>query len=159
MAPLQYIIRQLLIQLVLLSVFVGCQQTVVYHEILNIPSGEWHYKDGLGFDVHIEDTLSLHELYLDIRNQTNYPYSNIFLFLEIQFPDGRSLRDTIECILADQRGDWTGKGVGKLRSNRFLFRDDVWFPVPGTYSFQLYHGMRDEQLHGISDAGIRIRKK
>ncbi len=143
----------------LVVIFQACQRGVIYQDQRNLPSEGWDYQDGILFEVNIDDTLSLHELYLDVRNTTDYAYSNLFLFLEIEFPDSRTLRDTIECVLADKRGQWTGKGLGHVRANRFLFRDDVWFPKKGVYRFRLYHGMRHELLDGLSDIGVRIEKK
>lgn len=142
-----------------LAVFQSCHPGVVYQEHYSVDPGGWHYQDHFHFEISVSDTLSLHELYLDVRNTTDYPYRNVFFFLEIEFPDNRTLRDTIECMLAGRRGDWTGRGFGRIRSNRFLFRDDVWFPSEGTYHFRLYHGMRTDTLHGLSDVGIRIEKK
>ncbi len=137
----------------------ACNNDIVYQEQKAIPAEGWHYQDYLLFEANIQDTLSLHKLSLDIRNTTDYPYSNLFLFLEIAFPDGRILRDTIECTLADKRGQWTGSGFGRIRFNRFLFRDDVWFPSTGNYTFKIHHGMRENTLHGIADTGIRIERK
>ena len=144
---------------IILIAFAGCQPGVVFQEQQNIPTEGWHYRDGIVFEARIDDTVALHKMYLDIRNTTDYEYSNLFLFLDIEFPDGRQLRDTIECLLADRRGQWTGKGIGHIRSNRFLFRDDVWFPEKGAYRFRLHHGMRHEYLHGLSDVGLRIETK
>ncbi len=140
-------------------IFWACQDAIIFEDQKAIPGLSWHYEDELVFMATIDDTLSLHKMYLNIRNSTDYKYSNLFLFLDIEFPDGRVLRDTLECMLADRRGQWTGSGFGQLRFNRFLFRDDVWFPLKGTYTFRLYQGMRDDELYGISDAGIRIEKK
>lgn len=137
----------------------ACESAVVFQDQQAIPGRSWHYRDSLVFTAALNDTLSLHRMYLDIRNSTDYKYSNLFLFLDIEFPDGRILRDTLECILADRRGNWTGRGFGQLRFNRFLFRDDVWFPKEGIYTFTLYQGMREDELYGISDAGIRIEIK
>ncbi len=139
--------------------FLACQNTVVFQGQKAIPGLSWHYKDTLVFEASIEDTLSLHKMHLDIRNSIDYRYSNLFIFLDIEFPDGRILRDTLECVLADRRGQWTGRGFGQLRFNRLMFRDDVWFPTKGIYTFRLLQGMRDDELYGISDAGIRIEKK
>ncbi len=140
-------------------IMAACQPNVTYHETRSLSSDGWDYRDGILFEAEISDTLALHELYLDVRNTIDYPYSNLFLFMEIEFPDNRTLHDTIECVLADRRGEWTGKGIGQIRSNRFLFRDEVWFPVDGTYTFRIQHGMREEELEGLSDIGIRIEKK
>jgi len=138
---------------------VSCAGHVVFHNTQPVDTKAWHMKDTLEFAVHIDDTLSLHELYLDVRNTTDYPYSNLFLFMDIEFPGGRVLRDTLECILAARDGSWTGKGIGRIKSNRFLFRDDVWFPDKGVYTFKVSQGMRYEKLTGISDIGIRIERK
>jgi gliding motility-associated lipoprotein GldH len=81
------------------------------------------------------------------------------LFLNIEFPDGTTLRDTIECILAQRNGQWSGKGFGKIRSNSFLFRTNVWFPQPGNYVFRMEQAMRTELLEGIADIGLRIERK
>ncbi len=138
---------------------ISCQPGVVYHEHSNMPSQGWHYRDGILFEVEIDDTVSLHQMFLDVRNTTEYEYSNLFIFMDIEFPGDRVIRDTLECILADRRGQWTGSGSGRIRSNRFLFRDDVWFPESGTYRFTVYHGMRHNTLEGLSDIGIRVEKK
>ncbi len=137
----------------------GCRSDVVFQEQQTLPSEGWHYRDCIHLEAEIYDSLSLHRLYLDVRNTTDYAYSNLFIFLDIDFPDDMLLRDTIACILADRRGRWTGSGIGNIRSNRFLFRDDVWFPYGGTYRFSICHGMRYEVLEGISEVGIRIEKK
>lgn len=137
----------------------ACQNSIVFQEQKAIPAKGWHYQDYLLFEPNIQDTLSLHKLYLDIRNTTDYAYSNLFLFLDIEFPDGRILRDTVECTLADRRGQWTGSGFGHIRFNRFLFRDDVWFPAKGIYKIKIHHGMREDTLQGIADTGIRIERK
>jgi gliding motility-associated lipoprotein GldH len=139
--------------------FSACSSHTVFQDNEAIPASGWHLDNIIDFGVTIDDTVRLHELYLMVRNTTNYPYSNLFLFLDIEFPDHRILRDTIECILAHKDGQWTGKGFGTIRSNQFLFRDDVWFPLAGTYTFRIQHGMREEHLKGMADIGIRIERK
>lgn len=142
-----------------LAALFACGQQTIFQESRSPDPGGWPADEVLKFQTHIADSLSLHELFLIVRNNTDYAYSNLFLFLDIHMPDGTSLRDTIECFLADRSGQWTGKGFGSVRSNQFLFRDDVWFPLAGTYTFGLQHGMREEKLEGITDIGIRIDKK
>ncbi len=146
--------------LILSMVFAqACNPDLVFQDNQAIPSEGWHYQDKITFSVEMDDTLSLHNLYLDVRNTTDYEYRNFFVFMDIEFPDNRVLRDTIECILAERSGEWTGKGFGRIKSNRFLFRTDVWFPKKGTYTFTIEQGMREEVLHGIKDIGIHIERK
>ncbi len=137
----------------------ACDQDVVFQQQQRLPAEGWHFEDCAQFEAEIRDSLSLHTMYLDVRNTTDYAYSNLYIFLDIEFPDQRVFRDTIAAILADRRGQWTGSGFGHLRAQRFLFRDDVWFPSAGTYRFKICHGMRYDTLNGISDVGIRIERK
>ena len=140
-------------------ILAACNTATVFQENQRVSTEGWDYEQPLVFEVDMNDTLSLHELHLVLRNNTDYPYSNFFLFLNIRFPDNTLFRDTIECMLADRRGRWTGKGFGSLKTNQFLFRDDVWFPQSGTYTFSFRHGMREPKIQGISDVGIRIDRK
>lgn len=154
-------IRKQIPRLILLCLpfLFACETSVVFQQQKAIPSEGWHYRDSIIFEASIHDTVALHAMHLDIRNTVDYRYSNLFVFLDIEFPDGMVLRDTLECILADRQGNWTGKGFGKIRTNRFLFRDDVWFPQQGVYTFRIFQGMREDRLQGIADVGIRIEKK
>ncbi len=145
--------------IICLLLFSGCNSKTVFQDSEAIPASGWTIDNIIDFGVALDDTVHLHELYLSVRNTTDYPYRNLYLFLDIEFPDKRILRDTIEVLLANREGQWTGKGFGSIRSNSFLFRDDVWFPTPGTYTFRLQHGMREEALKGVSDIGIRIDRK
>lgn len=151
-----------IIILVMLLAFLtlsACNNPTVYQEYKSTTAEEWDHREPVVFEMSIDDTLALHELHLLVRNNTDYAYSNFFLFLDIRFPDNTLLRDTIECFLADKSGKWTGKGFGSIKNNQFLFRDDVWFPLSGTYTFSFRHGMREETITGITDIGIRIDRK
>jgi gliding motility-associated lipoprotein GldH len=137
----------------------GCRPSTVFDQSSPLPEQGWAAGDTIHFQAAMQDTLNLHEMYLTVRHTTGYPYRNLFLFLDIAFPDGRILRDTLECMLAEPSGRWTGKGFGHIKSHAFLFRDDVWFPAEGPYGFSLVHGMREDTLEGMADIGIRIERK
>ncbi len=86
----------------------------------------------------------------------NYPFANIYMFLDTRFPDGRIARDTVECQLADYDGRWLGKGSGSIKSNRFLFQKAVRFRQKGNYAFTFEQAMRTSELKGIRDVGLEI---
>lgn len=141
-----------------LLILSACDSSRVYEENVSIPEGEWNQDQAVEFNFNIEDTLSFHNLYLNIRNTGKYPYSNIFLFVNTLLPDGRRGRDTVEVILAEQDGKWKGSGIGDIWDNRTLFKKDFKFPVAGEYKIQLIQAMRINVLPEIVDAGIRIEK-
>ncbi len=143
----------------LAAAMVACSGNMVFDSNQSLPAEGWTQDHRVVFGIEIADTLVLHDMYVNVRNTTSYPYSNLFLFLDITFPDGKAVRDTLECIIADASGQWTGKGGGRIKSNRFLFRTNVWFPRIGTYNFSFQQAMRTSNLEGISDIGIAIERK
>ena len=93
-----------------------------------------------------------------MRHTESYKYSNLFLFINSYFPEGTYARDTIQLILADQKGKWYGKGFGKIKEYQVMIRQGIVFPVTGIYKIGIEQGMRDNNLQGIEDIGIRIER-
>ncbi len=125
------------------------------NEVIN-PDG-WLIADSVAFTVTVEDTTQAVDFFVNIRNQTSYRYSNLILFLDTRFPDGRISRDTLECFLAKPDGEWSGSGIGSRKQSSLLLKRNVIFPLSGSYIFVFRQAMRDNPLKGISDIGITIR--
>jgi gliding motility-associated lipoprotein GldH len=66
--------------------------------------------------------------------------------------------DTLDCILADEKGKWLGSGIGDIYDNQIPFKRNVRFPLPGTYSFEIQQGTRKDDIPLIMDVGLRIEK-
>jgi gliding motility-associated lipoprotein GldH len=138
---------------------VACDPLRVFDQSKSIDDKGWDLKNPVVLETEIKDTVSLHNFYINIRNTSDYAYSNIYLFIKTIFPNGKVARDTIQGILADKEGRWLGKGIGKIRDNQILIRKDIRFPYQGKYIFEIEHGMRKRKLVGIIDVGLRIEKQ
>ncbi len=136
----------------------SCEQDHVYQEVEKIEGKTWSAKDTVTLNFQIEDTLTPYNFYLKVRNNTDYPYRNIYFFLEMEFPNGRHWVDTVECRLADGKGNWTGSGIGDIKDHRFLFIPQRRLPVKGEHRFHIVHAMRNKELKGIKDVGLAIEK-
>jgi len=89
---------------VLLFSLAGCDKGRVFEENISFDGDAWSSTEIIDFEVVINDTLTPHNFYINLRNTTDYRYSNIYFFVETHFPDGKLARDTIECFLADRSG-------------------------------------------------------
>lgn len=138
-------------------IFTSCYRKTVYNESVAIENLTWNYQQKAFFEVNIQNTHSIHDFYLNVRHLENYRYSNLYVFLNIEFPSGVQTRDTIECILAFPDGKWVGKSSGKLIETSVLLNPCLKFPEEGIYHFEVEQGMRETNLEGISDIGISIR--
>jgi gliding motility-associated lipoprotein GldH len=137
---------------------ISCTDIAVYESNYDVKKEVWSIDSVAHFSVNVTDTISPHHIFVNIRNTTSYPNSNLFLFIHTTSPHGATLRDTLECILADKRGDWLGKGFGDLRDNRIPYKRYIRFPEQGVYSINIQHGMRTNNLQGIASVGVRVEK-
>jgi gliding motility-associated lipoprotein GldH len=137
----------------------SCDSKRFYEENKSIENGIWLSTTSPVFNVNITDTMARYNLYVNIRNEGIYPYSNLYLFIRTTLPGGKKAIDTVECQLADPDGKWRGSGLGSLKFNQFLFQRAMAFPRKGLYRFELEQAMRVKDLKGIRDVGIRIEKQ
>jgi len=95
---------------------------------------------------------------IELRNNNSYPFSNIWLFVDFQMPDGMCRADTINADLADVYGKWYGKGMS-LYNLSIPYEISILYPDTGTYIYTIHQGMRENILKGISDIGLKVSKQ
>jgi gliding motility-associated lipoprotein GldH len=151
------ITKRILGAVISIMLLTACDPDMVYDRYISFDSGMWKWSDVAQFEMEITDTLSLHNIYLQVRHSTDYPMSNLYMFVNVKSPSGQFKRDTVNLILATAQGQWTGKGVGHLRELRLLYRSQTRFGVPGLYNFSIEQAMRKEVLP-VTDVGVRIER-
>ncbi|MCL2291288.1 MAG: gliding motility lipoprotein GldH [Bacteroidetes bacterium] len=145
--------------LVLFCLFISCKQKTFYQKMDHLPNETWNIDTTLTYEFTISDSLQYYNFYIDVRNTTDYPYQNLYLFFTTQFPDSTMFTDTLNCILSDAHGRWTGRGSGKIKQNRFVLKPKVRFPQTGTYIFSAQQAMRTDDLKGIANFGITLQNE
>lgn len=152
------------LQKILLLSFIGsiilfaCNTNTVYESYNPIGGNGWNKDSVFNYTFNIKDSAQHYNVYFNLRNTVDYSFNNIWLFVSVNPPEGKTLTDTVEFVLADPSGRWFGHGHGKFRDNKLLYRRNVFFPQPGKYSFNIQQGMRESLLKGINDFGISVEK-
>jgi len=139
-----------------LFLFTACDKQRVYEEFSSIPGQTWSSNKALYFNVNITDTTQVQNVFISVRNTGKYEYSNLYLFVTTHSPQGTILRDTVEIVLADERGKWLGKGAASVFTRYHPYKTNIRFPVPGIYTFNVEQAMWVKELKNISDIGLRI---
>ena len=134
----------------------ACRERPLYSEIQPVAGAEWSRFNRLIFRADISDTLNACDILLTLRTNADYPFRNIFLFVTTTSPGGYSVKDTLEYYLADEKGNWFGRGLGDVNDLSVKYRTSVLFPESGIYEFRIDHGMRTDNLEGVLDVGLRI---
>ena len=89
----------------ILSLFVSCKdEDILFNEYIEIGNSQLSYLDTIVFQTNILDTSNTHNIFLQLRTSTDYKWSNMFIFSEINFPNSKIRTDTFEIILMDKKG-------------------------------------------------------
>ncbi len=151
------LIKIVLIIFITSCFFFSCSKDTVYNEFQPVQHKVWEKRSEYFFNFDINDKSLPYNISLQLRNNDIYPYQNLWiLFNELQ-PSEIVIKDTIECMLADDFGKWTGNGI-TLFQNQISLRKNYHFPDTGKYTISIQHGMRDDELKGIEDIGLLIEK-
>lgn len=151
--------KRVLFAITVMFLLTSCGNDKLFNDSVVIPEAKWDNRMIPFFDLTVNDTLSDYAFYLNIRHLENYRYSNLFIFLHTEFPNGNVTHDTIECTFAYPDGRWMSKGSGTIRSASILLNSALRFPLSGSYHFEIEQAMRDEVLKGITDIGISFEKQ
>jgi gliding motility-associated lipoprotein GldH len=155
---LQIIKRAKLLLLIGMPALVACNRGLVYEETRQMEDKAW-YKDSLAmFQSVIEDTSTVFNIGFSLEHNNDYPYSNMWLFVDVESPDGYMQTDTMEFFLAEPDGRWLGQGNDKSRTANWLYKPGVKLRQPGEYSFSVRHGMRRNILDGVLSLSLWIEE-
>lgn len=147
-----------LILIILIAFLTSCNQNRVYSKMQDMENAAWDQSNILNYSFTVQDTVHAHNLYFNVRHSSKYNYQNLYLFIETTSPEGYSLKDTFEIMLADEKGRWYGKGWGDLHEVKTPYKKNVRFPHSGTYTIEIQQAMRTKKLQHITDFGVQIEK-
>lgn len=147
--------------------FCSCDSNRIYDEYKSVPN-QWHKDSIISFNVIPPDSTNNYNLFVNLRNTNEYKYSNLFLIVEMDYPNGKIVKDTLEYKMADPSGKFLGTGFTDVKENKLWYKGHektFIFSEMGEYKIQIQHAMRQngqvngiENLEGITDIGFRIEK-
>lgn len=135
--------------------FYSCMPEELYYHFHSFEGSVWHKDTLVCFETSVTDTTSIYDVDIEIINDNSYPYKNLWLFVDYELPSGAMRSDTVECVLADDFGKWYGKGLSRYEL-AVTYDSNVKFARSGVYKYRIRQAMRDDELPGISDVGLRI---
>lgn len=150
--------------ILLVSVFfLSCDDKRVFDEYKSVGSA-WHKDSVVSFNLPELDSTKKYDLFLNIRDNNNYPFSNLFLIVSLEKPNGYTKVDTLEYEMAAPDGTLLGNGFTDIKESKLYFKENVKFR--GKYKLHIKQAVREggkvpgvTQLEGITEVGLRIEKK
>lgn len=155
----------LLFFLVSSFLFVSCDSNRVFDAYKSVPN-TWHKDEVISFKVNPPDSINNYNLFVNLRNTNAYKYSNLFLIVEMVYPHGKTIKDTLEYRMADPSGKLLGTGLTDVKENKLWYKgseSNFVFEETGEYTINIQHAMRENgkvngvvNLEGITDIGFRV---
>lgn len=143
----------------------SCDSNRVFDEYKSVPN-EWDKDSLVSFKVTPPDSIKPYNLFVNVRNTNSYKFSNLFLIVEMVYPHGKTLKDTLEYQMAKPNGELMGAGVMDVKENKLWYKGydkPFVFEEIGEYNVNIQHAMRNngdvngvDRLEGITDVGFRI---
>jgi len=143
----------------LIACFLGlisCSDHALLDRNKAIENNLWLNKNVPEFSVNVEDANKPYNLYLNLRNTMEYPFSSIYVLVHQKNPDASKKTYRVKVELSNREGLWLGKSAGAIFNHQARFLRGYFFPDSGTYTFQLEQNMRLDPIPGINDVGLRI---
>lgn len=147
----------------LFLMLLGCTTNEVYSEYKSL-ADYWPIEKTLEFTLPALDSVNNYNLFFNVRNTNEFKYSNLFLITAIEFPNGKTIIDTLEYQMANPDGTWLGTG-NRVKENKLWYKENIRFFEEGNYIVSLRHAMRNNasimgvsKLEGLTDVGIIVEK-
>ena len=143
----------------LFLLLVGCDDARVHETNIELPDKTWKAADQVTIDFEIKDTTVHYNLYFNVRNSLDYPYSRLFVNYALVDPKGAELqKKMVGNYLFDQKtGEPFGQsGIGDLFDHQFPLLQQYRFHQTGVYKITFEQFMRKDTLPGVMAVGARV---
>lgn len=155
-------LKSSILLLFIVLIFCSCDKKRVFDEYKTV--GESWKKDSIvAFNFNQNDTLKPYNLFVNIRNNDNYQFNNLFLIVSMQQPDGLVRKDTLQYEMANADGTLMGQGFSDIKENKLFYKEKVRFAKAGSYKIRIQQAVRKtgkiegvSDLEGVTEVGFRI---
>ena len=136
----------------------SCEQKEIYYEFATIPQNQWDKGGEVCFEIDslLVNPLHKYNVYVEITHNVNYASKSLWLYINQTLQDTIVRRDTLECKLVNELGQWKGRGNGPTRQVSVLYKSGLNLDSIIQAKACISHAMQDLQLNGIEKIGLKI---
>ena len=150
--------------IILVLQLLSCDPNGVFDRYERIPTS-WHKDSIVEFKFDPPDSIDPYNLFVNLRNDNDYKFSNIYLIVELEHPQGMTIKDTLLYKMAKPNGEFLGTGLSSIKENKLWFKEGYVFKESGSYKINIQHAMREngkvhgiKELEGITEVGFRVER-
>ncbi len=141
---------------------ISCDEKRVFDDYKSVGNA-WNKDSIVSFDLPKLEPTKQYNLFLNVRNNDNYPFNNLFLLVSLENPDGLTKVDTLEYAMANLDGTLLGEGFSDTKESKLFYKENLKFDKKGLYKVRIQQAIRqngkikgEKELKGITEVGFRI---
>lgn len=150
--------KKILIAVCCICALWSCSSLDIFEQSVFFPKHEWDSKTEPSFNFEVKDTVSNYHIYVVIRHEDAFHYSNLWLNVLTQAPGETPKSQKVNLQLANNTSGWLGTGMDDVFDHRIRITRVPIHLKKGVYHFTLQQIMREDPLPNILNAGIRVEK-
>ena len=153
--------KHTILSVLILGLIFACSKPPFFMDYQDF-DGHWPALKKVVFDIDAPSDQPVNMM-IYIRNNRQYPFSNLFLIARLKTGDSLLLCDTLEYAMANEQGQWLGKGFLEVKESKLWWKENYELPTADNLNVQLEHALRfngSEQgmdpLLGIVGVGFAV---
>jgi gliding motility-associated lipoprotein GldH len=146
---------------VILVFLFSCDSNRVFEDYVEFADRTWKISEPALLEFSIPDVSKSYNLFLDIRNSIDYPYSRIFVNYSLHDSTGAEISKKLmaEYLFEQKTGKPNGNsGLGDIYDHQFPISANMKFDKVGKYKARFEQFMRKDTLQGILAVGLRVEE-
>lgn len=155
-------IKNSILFVLMLLLVISCDKKRVFDQYKSVGNA-WHKDSIVTFELPKLDAKKPFNMYVNVRDNDAYPFSNLFLIVSLEQPNHQVKVDTLEYQMSNPDGTLLGDGFSDIKESKLFYKDKVNFTQKGIYKIHIKQATRQTGkiegvtlLPGISDVGFRI---
>ena len=155
-------IKNSILFILLMVLVISCDKRSIFDQYKAVGNA-WHKDSIISFTLPKLDPKKSFNMYVNVRDNDNYPFNNLFLIVSLEQPNHQIKVDTLEYQMTNPDGTLLGDGFSDIKENKLFYKNKVNFTQKGIYKIHIKQANRQtgkidgvSLLQGISDVGFRI---
>jgi len=147
--------------LIALSV-ISCDKNRVFDEYKSV-GNSWHRDSIITFKLPKFNAAKKYNLFVNLRDNNDYPFNNLFLIVSLEQPNKKIIVDTLEYQMTNPDGSLLGDGFSDIKESKLFYKEKVDFTQKGDYKVHIQQAVRQTgkvagvaNLKGITEIGFRV---
>jgi gliding motility-associated lipoprotein GldH len=154
-------IKNSLLFLLLAILIVSCDKKSVFDEYKSVGNA-WHRDSIITFKLPKLESKKNYNLFVNVRDNNDYPFDNLFLIVSLEQPNKKVIVDTLEYKMANPDGTLMGDGFSDIKESKLFYKEKD-FTMKGEYKVHIQQAVRQtgkvsgvDDLKGITEVGFRV---